>query len=187
MVFFGEKQQKISLALAEALQALGANAEYIRISGEGPNAVDFHIAYWIGRLAEREPNAYFHIVSKDKGFDPMLRHLKANKILAQRVSQLSEIHILNGISKGAISDRVATVAKSLKRLGNSRPRRKKTLKNTIASIFMKTLNDEEVEKIVGALEQEKTIAIKNEVVTYNLSDEDEASGGNTGQTGVSQS
>jgi hypothetical protein len=52
-VFLGAQQAKIPLAMARALQALGPHAEYIQINGNGNNAVDFHIAYYIGRLAAR--------------------------------------------------------------------------------------------------------------------------------------
>lgn len=65
-------------------QQMGERAEYIKISGNGSNALDFHIAYYIGALASREPDAYFHIVSKDTGFDPLIAHLKTKKIFACR-------------------------------------------------------------------------------------------------------
>jgi len=50
-VFCGANQTKIPFALAAELQPLGPDAEYIRIQGTGRNALDFHIAYYIGRLA----------------------------------------------------------------------------------------------------------------------------------------
>jgi len=49
-VFLGTHQAKVPLAMVRALQAFGAHAEYIQITGNGKNAVDFHIAYYIGRL-----------------------------------------------------------------------------------------------------------------------------------------
>jgi hypothetical protein len=94
IVFVGSNQAKIPFELASALQALGANAEYVKIGGKGPNALDFHIAFYIGQLAERDPNAYFHIISKDTGFDPLIKHLKERKIFAQRERDLAEIPLL---------------------------------------------------------------------------------------------
>jgi hypothetical protein len=49
-VFLGGNQVKIPLSIARALQSFGADAEYIQIEGNGSNALDFHIAYYIGRL-----------------------------------------------------------------------------------------------------------------------------------------
>jgi hypothetical protein len=75
-VFCGANQTKVPFDLAAELQPLGPDAEYIKIQGTGPNALDFHIAYYIGRLSTEIPGATFHIVSKDKGFDPLIKHLK---------------------------------------------------------------------------------------------------------------
>ncbi len=81
MVFAGSNQPKVPVDFADSLQRLGGKTGYIMISGNGPNALDFHIAYYIGRLAAENPNAYFHIISKDTGFDPLIRHLKTQKDL----------------------------------------------------------------------------------------------------------
>ena len=56
IVFVGANQGKLPFEVAESLQQLGSRAEYIKISGRGPNALDFHIAYYIGRLAAEEPS-----------------------------------------------------------------------------------------------------------------------------------
>jgi hypothetical protein len=50
LVFVGANQTKVPLELAAALQSLGKDAKYIKISGNGPNALDFHIAFSIGEL-----------------------------------------------------------------------------------------------------------------------------------------
>lgn len=80
IVFVGANQEKIPFSVASALQALGSNAEYVKICGNGSNALDFHIAFYIGEIAAKDPEAYFHIVSKDTGFDPLIKHLKERKI-----------------------------------------------------------------------------------------------------------
>ncbi|HVJ10204.1 MAG TPA: PIN domain-containing protein, partial [Burkholderiales bacterium] len=72
-VFLGAQQAKVPLAMARALQALGQGAEYIQINGNGHNAVDFHIAYYIGRLAATAPHSQFYVISQDTGFDPLLK------------------------------------------------------------------------------------------------------------------
>ncbi|MGC3979783.1 MAG: PIN domain-containing protein [Steroidobacteraceae bacterium] len=58
LAFIGFNQTKVKLGTAEALQKMGGRAEYIRISGNGPNALDFHIAYYIGKIAAQEPDSY---------------------------------------------------------------------------------------------------------------------------------
>lgn len=41
-VFIGANQAKVNFDVVEALQRLGSNGKYIKISGNGPNALDFH-------------------------------------------------------------------------------------------------------------------------------------------------
>lgn len=80
--------------MAKSLQKLGSRADYIKLSGHGSNALDFHIAYYIGRLAAIEPSAYFHIISRDTGFDPLIQHLRSQKILAGRVRTIANIPVV---------------------------------------------------------------------------------------------
>lgn len=84
-VFLGASQSKVSLELVHALQPFGSDAQYIQISGSGPNAVDFHIAFYIGQLAASHPGATFAIVSKDTGFDPLIKHLATLGIACRRI------------------------------------------------------------------------------------------------------
>jgi hypothetical protein len=65
--------------------------EYVQISGSGPNALDFHIAFYIGQFAAQDPTACFHIVSNDTGFDPLIEHLKSRKISAARTPSIDSI------------------------------------------------------------------------------------------------
>jgi hypothetical protein len=90
LIFIGANQTKINVDLAIALQGMGDKAEYIKIDGTGSNALDFHIAFHIGRISEKDSNAYFHIISKDTGFDPLIRHLKSRKIYAIRSKEISD-------------------------------------------------------------------------------------------------
>ena len=87
-VFLGQHQNRLMLELVQALQPFGADAEYIQITGSGPDAVDFHIAFYIGRLAAAEPAASFTIVSKDRGFDPLVAHLNALGIGCRREAEI---------------------------------------------------------------------------------------------------
>ena len=91
LVFVGDKQAKISFALASAMQSLGSRAEYIKIEGNGQNALDFHIAFYIGQHATGDNLSQFHIISKDTGFDPLIRHLKYKQIRIERREDLATL------------------------------------------------------------------------------------------------
>ena len=58
-VFVRANQNKLTFEIASAIQKLGPRAEYVRIAGNGANALDFHIAFHIGILAAQDPTASF--------------------------------------------------------------------------------------------------------------------------------
>ena len=169
LVFMGA-QQKVGSSLIEAVQALGERGRFIRIAGNGPNALDFHIAYYLGQLALKEPEAFFHIVSKDTGFDPLIQHLKAHKILACRSIDVSEIPILKTAAPKTQAEKISLVIEDLKRRKASKPRAVKTLTSTISSIFQKQLSDQQVDAIITVLQKREVIAINGTRVTYSLPD-----------------
>ncbi|MDP6491007.1 MAG: PIN domain-containing protein [Kiritimatiellia bacterium] len=167
-VFVGAHQAKLTFELAEAMQRLGERAGYVRISGTGKNALDFHIAYYLGELATADPKAHFHIISKDRGFDPLIKHLKDRKIRIQRCVDLAEIPILRMASATTADEKLAAIVKNLAGRGQSRPRRPKTLANTITALFAEKPEDAEVTSLIKALEKRKLISITNGHVSYNL-------------------
>ncbi|WP_240099244.1 PIN domain-containing protein [Thermomonas flagellata] len=167
-VFVGANQTKVPIELAEAMQALGERAEYIRISGAGSNALDFHIAYYIGRLATSEPKAFFHIISRDTGFDPLIAHLKSKGILANRSATLDGIPILKGLAEASKDDQVDAVVMKLKGMPKSRPQRERTLRAMISAWFGKKLDEPALDRIVGELVRRKFIVLDGVKVTYSL-------------------
>jgi hypothetical protein len=88
LVFLGQHQTRLELGLVQAVQAFGPNAQYIPIVGNGKDALDFHIAFYIGKLAAEQPGARFVIVSKDTGFDPLVKHLDKLGIQCRRVATI---------------------------------------------------------------------------------------------------
>lgn len=170
IVFVGANQAKVTFEVASALQQMGDRAEYIKITGNGSNALDFHIAFYIGVLAGIEPDAYFHIVSKDTGFDPLIQHLKAKKILACRSKDVTDIPIVKAANSKSPADRVAVVIADLKRRGASRPRAVKTLSSTISGIFQKQISDQEVASLIAALQKLRVVTINDTKVSYSLPD-----------------
>ncbi len=166
IVFIGANQVKVSFDLASSLQALGSNAEYVKIGGNGSNALDFHIAFYIGQLAERDPDACFHIVSKDTGFDPLIKHLKERKIVSRRVKDLSNIPLPGIANATSSAEKIATIVKSLSARGHARPRKVKTLANTINSLFMKTLGESELMSLIEQLRQQQYVVIESGNVSY---------------------
>lgn len=168
LLFVGARQAKLPYEIAAAIQRLGAKVEYIKIFGNGPNALDFHIAFYIGKIVSADPTAYFHIISKDTGFDPLIQHLRGRKIFAARAKDISEIPLVKAAKSKSAEQRLEIVVAKLRQLKASKPRTVKTLKSTIASLFQKQLSDGEVTALLGALHSSGLVAITDEKVTYAL-------------------
>jgi len=166
IVFVGANQAKVTFEVASVLQQLGSRAEYIKISGNGSNALDFHIAFYIGQIAAKEPDAYFHIVSKDTGFDPLIQHLKSKKILASRSKSVADIPLVKISNSKTASEKAAAVLTNLKQRGTSKPRTVKTLSSTINSLFQKALLEPEIASIIKELEKQGAITITETKVAY---------------------
>lgn len=168
LIFVGASQTKISFELASAAQKLGERATYIKIAGNGSNALDFHIAYYIGRLTQQDSTAYFHIISKDAGFDPLIQHLKSQKIGVARSKDISEIPLLKAANSNTLQEKAAVVIGNLRQRGASKPRTVKTLSSTILSLFQKQLPGEELTLLLAELQSTGAITITENKVSYAL-------------------
>jgi hypothetical protein len=171
LVFVGANQAKVPFETAASLQQLGARAEYIKISGNGSNALDFHIAYYIGKLAAADPAAFFHIVSKDTGFDPLIAHLKTNKVFAGRVKEIRDIPVIRAANNKSPEERVAIVLDKLRQPKVTKPRTVKTLSSAVAQFLQKQVGEEEIAEVIGALVRAGAVVIEGAKVSYaNLGD-----------------
>jgi PIN domain-containing protein len=168
-VFVGAHQGKLPLKFVASLQRLGDRAEYIQISGNGPDALDFHIAYYIGQLAAAEPAAYFHIISKDAGFDPLIQHLKTKKIFAGRSRAISEIPFVRASNSKSSAERIELILGKLRQLKAAKPRTVKTLASTIAALFQKQLSEKDVSGLIDELATRGYITVSDTKVTYAVS------------------
>ncbi len=167
-VFLGPNQSKIPVALAAALQSLGESAEYIVLETAGNNALDFHIAYYIGALSAAEPNAFFHVISKDTGFDSLLKYLKGKKIFAQRSACIADIPYFKPALPAAPEAQVEAVIADLTRRKASKPRTQKTLLSTLHALFKKDLSEQQLAGLFAALCGRGIVKVEGTRVSYSL-------------------
>ncbi len=168
LVFVGASQTKLSFDTAAALQKLGSRAEYVKIAGNGSNALDFHIAFHIGLLATGDPTGFFHIISKDTGFDPLIQHLRERNVFASRSKDVSEIPLLKVANSRSLPEKIELVVSNLRQRGTSKPRTLKTLTSTIHSLFLKQLSEPELSSLLKRLQAKGFITVDETKVTYAL-------------------
>jgi len=165
-VFLGANQKKVPFEVVEAIQRMGARAEYIKITGNGPNALDFHIAYYIGKFSNEEPPPFFHIISKDTGFDPLIQHLKSKNIYSARSESIEEMPIVkNGLKKSA-TDRAELFIAKLNEPKVTRPRTELTLSRSIQAHFRDAIEVSEIPAIIAAMQKKGFLEIADKKVIY---------------------
>ena len=154
------------------MQKLCSRASYVKIAGNGSNALDFHIAFYIGKLSAEDSSAYFHIVSKDFGFDPLIQHLKSQKIGICRSKAIVDIPLLKAANSKTLQEKTDFVLEDLRRRGSSRPRKVETLSNTIQSLFQKQLSGEELTLLLAELQSIGAVRVVESKVSYALPEVD---------------
>ena len=166
-VFVGKAQTRLSFETVAAIQDLGERAKYIKISGAGPNALDFHIAFYIGQIGATDPDAFFHIISKDKGFDPLIEHLRERKVFSVRSETIGEIPIIRASTAKTPKERMSLVVDRLKS-GNSRPRTLSALRSAIDAILYKQVGEQDIQAVIDQMIKAGFVTVADEKVIYKL-------------------
>ena len=166
VVFLGANLKRLDFPTVAAVQSLGSNASYVQISSHGSSALDFHIAYYIGKLSATHPGAYFHIISNDKGFDPLIRHLKNQQIFCSRSASVLEIPLVKSTDKLPPRQRAADFYEKRIASAQARPATVKSLQSAILSHFHKVLSMEEVAEVLKALTAAGHVVVNGKKVAY---------------------
>jgi hypothetical protein len=91
IIFVGRGQNKLDFELVQRLQSLGTRVEWVKIGGEGKNNLDFHLSYMLGRMdVEADKSIGFTVLSRDKGYDALLRYISENGRESRRVDNLGK-------------------------------------------------------------------------------------------------
>lgn len=176
-VFFtlliGAKQKRLDTELVEKLMVHAASVELVRLTSSGKNALDFALAYHLGRVTITDPSAYFHIISKDKGFDPLIEQMKARGLRALRHDDFSTLTFTfrpkEKPAATANGELQARVLAHLRKNPRNRPKRRKTLESHLESFTGNNGTKVEVSKLIQTLISAGHIRIGDKgSVSYSL-------------------
>jgi NTP pyrophosphatase (non-canonical NTP hydrolase) len=81
-VFHGPHQRQVEQRFA----SFGASVTAVPISKTGKNALDFHLSFYMGYIASRNPTSTMVVVANDKGYEPMLKHANEMGFVVRRQS-----------------------------------------------------------------------------------------------------
>ena len=164
VIFVGSGQKSVPIELVAAAQKLGSRVDWQRVEGNGSNALDFYIACHLGRIIEKSPSLHCIVLSKDKGFDPLLKHLNKNGLKCKRINSLLELEPKAATSEEPNYIRVLEVLQKSEK--KSRPRKRSTLSPHISSMFQKNISQADVDRIIDILFANKMISESNNTISY---------------------
>lgn len=154
IIVLGPQHKFMPIAEVKALLRCASQIRLIETKKAGRNAADLLLAQHIGEQRKEDPQGYFHVVSKDKGFDSLISNLRDNGTMAARRESLSDIPVLmNG------EERILAFAAYLKANPENRPVRRKALEAQIQHNFAKTLVADEIGQLIAALESRGVLKI----------------------------
>lgn len=174
IIFVGASQKNIPIELVTSAQKLGSRIEWRKVAGDGRNALDFFIAWHLGRVYEQTPRPDCFVLSRDKGFEPLLKHLNTIGMKCRRVENLADLpdagvsapqqHVTPA-EEPNVKRVVELLGKSDKR---SRPRKRRTLAQAISAMFQKKLSKQDIDRIIDTLMMRKLISETHGTITYEF-------------------
>lgn len=167
LVFVGPQQLKLPIATVEAVQKMGTKAEYIRVSKQGPDALDMHIAFYMGRLSLNASDVFFHVIAKDRDYDPLIAHLRMLQIWAAKWPDLASIPILKLAAATTLKEKVTAASHWLQVRKGNRPKSLKTLQSSLKkSAFSDRLADDEIDQVIEGLKKQKILQVDGQKLQY---------------------
>ena len=178
-VLIGGAQNKLDTDFVEQIHAHAAKIRLVRLAASGRNALDLTLAYYLGRSLVEQSAAEYHIVSKDKDFDPLIAHLHSRNVRIGRSDSFASLPFLS-VSKPVtpVKERRASqkktaaaatpapderVAQVFARLGNpqnaNRPSNERALRAHLKTALGKESSEQKVETILRDLIAKRILSI----------------------------
>lgn len=158
--FIGEKQASVPKSLV--VTSNDSDVEWIEIVGSGKNALDFHIAYYLAKN-DSEKDVSHYILSKDKGFDPLVSFInkKHNSKIVKRIISLNDLVVVSQKSTDMMptKEQYEKVLNNLKGIAKSkRPKTEAKLKAHIQVYGKDKWSDDDIQNILDELYRKGNIS-----------------------------
>lgn len=164
-IIAGEAQTKVPIDLVQKTQPFEDAVEWIRVNGKGRNALDFFIAFYLGKDVAVDGKKTFIIYSKDTGYDPLIKHLKKSGIKAKRIVSFQELS-LNKVIK--IDEAVMKkVIDNLINIPKNRPKKRNSLTTHINALLNGTPKND-INNVIENLFIKKIVYEENGMIKYSL-------------------
>jgi len=164
VLVLGERHKSLPVVLVKKLLKYASQVDLVETGRGGKNALDLILAHHIGTAKKADPQGYFHILSRDKGFDALIGHLRDSGTLAARHAAFSEIPVLMNND-----ERVEFITQHFKSKKAPRAGKRKALESQIQVLFGKALSPSELNDTINALIGRKVLEITpTDEVVYRI-------------------
>ena len=170
-LFIGAQQKKLDVELVGKLMQHASTVELIMVKKSGKNALDFVLAYHVGREVLADPRGYFHIIARDSGYDALVEFLGERNVRVKRHADWQALGVVpefwavarpamqkpgtpaQGPAGSALPAGAAKVFDGLKKSEMSRPKKLKTLIPYVQSLLGKDQPVDLAREVIDELEQ----------------------------------
>ncbi len=178
VLLLGKSQKRLELSLVQQIHQHASQVRLIEMNASGKNALDFALSFHLGRAVAGLPATdLFHIVSRDKGFDPLIAHLRQGGIRIVRHDSFALAAVLavgapvapppgRPVARPAppperatVADKVTALALRLRKSAANRPKRKATLLSLIRAQLPGQLREGEDAEILDGLAHRGIITV----------------------------
>lgn len=181
LVFFGASQKSVPTEFMRTAHRMGPRFVQIDIEGQGKNALDFHVAFYLGEQLAANAQADCIVLSKDKGFDVLIEHLKQRGFKVRGADSMA-VAFPSTAPKAAAKPPTASPKSSAKQTpplvlaiewlkstqARTRPLKRKGLIAHLYTHFRKQLTEQQIEQLVADLMTKKVVSEADGKLAYNL-------------------
>lgn len=183
-LLLGKHQTKLSVEMVHLIQRFGDRLKLVEVGATGRNALDLTLAYYLGLAIALDRTREFVIVSKDNGFDVLIKHLGSQGIAIRQAAALGPAAKPKSPRTGKTAAPFPTKPKippppkppagdlkfeklveSFRHDPKHCPKKLEKLRHVIFTHFSKKLSEAEQIAIVRKLEGRGAISVEGEVVT----------------------
>lgn len=141
----------------------------IQLSSSAPNALDMFVPYYIGTMIAQSEPMSFKILSNDKGYDPLIDHLREQSVVIERLRRDLKTGDLQNFEPELEIDLAELVDKVIERIKlPNRPKKTVGLMNMVQSV-LKSCGEPGIKltDVRAELEREEWVHIDQDNVIYS--------------------
>jgi hypothetical protein len=182
IVMVGSNQDNKAFDFAKDLFANISSIELIKVNGQGKNALDIFIAFYIGKYFDSIKGSEIIIYSNDTDYNPLIKHISGKEIAIKNIGlnknskkKATETKITkNKKEVKNINSEMNNITQIIEHLKNQtesqkskRPTKKETLVNHLFTHFSKNISLENIDIAIDYMIKNNYIIINNNKINYN--------------------